>query len=135
MSLTITRSLEIITPQIARDLLAKNIQPDPIDSEKVDFFVKLMQSSFHTTPIQIDGAGNLTDGQHRLQAIVRTGLDVAMLVDRTEAHPNPCRRVSVASWGEIKCECGATSCNSKIHSSWCPKSMPNRGWYLKPKKG
>lgn len=65
-----------VTPQQAREWLAKNDANRHISSTTVNFYLKQMQDgTWHgerdTRPIAIDVNGNLIDGQHRLAAVVR----------------------------------------------------------------
>lgn len=79
--------LETITPQMAGFILANcNDQNRPIRKRSVDFLASEITSgswqSESADAICIDTDGNLVNGQHRLAAIVQSGIAVKMLVGR-----------------------------------------------------
>lgn len=72
-----------VTPDMARDLLSKNHYNRPINVVKVAKIVNDIKTGrFEIThqPIGIDEDGILVDGQHRLTAIVESGIPVDMFV-------------------------------------------------------
>ena len=72
-----------ITPEMAEDLLTKNIYNRPINRVKVERMINdIKASKFEMThqPIALDENGVLVDGQHRLTAIVESGIAVEMFV-------------------------------------------------------
>jgi len=76
---------EKITPAIARSILAMNIGNRNVRTSVVSKYAKDMKNGMWlTTPegIAIDKTGNLIDGQHRLHAIVESGVSQNMLVFR-----------------------------------------------------
>lgn len=76
---------EIITPSIARKYLALNRSNRPIRRQLVLQLADLMkQGKFYASHqgIAFYDTGELADGQHRLSAIVESGLDAEMLVTR-----------------------------------------------------
>lgn len=85
MSIGISTRTEIITPSIATAYLAFNKGNRPISKPRVDNFVKmLLAGRFKLTHqgIAFDTQGNMIDGQHRLHAIVDSGVAVWMQVTR-----------------------------------------------------
>ena len=75
----------IITPEIASAMLSKNRDNRSINNRIVTLLVKEMQAQqFHGDLglIITDRDGNLADGQHRLMAIVKSGLAQEMNVKR-----------------------------------------------------
>lgn len=72
-----------ITPEMASDLLEKNHYNRPLNRVKVFRMVNdIISGNFEIThqPIGIDEDGQLVDGQHRLTAIVESGMPVDMFV-------------------------------------------------------
>ena len=72
-----------VTPELAADWLKKNDHNRPLSRAAVEVHKRnLIGGNFRTTHqgIGLDSRGRLRDGQHRLQAIVETGIAVSMLV-------------------------------------------------------
>ena len=72
-----------VTPELAADWLKKNDHNRPLSRAAVEVHKRnLVAGNFRTTHqgIGLDSRGRLRDGQHRLQAIVETGLAASMLV-------------------------------------------------------
>ena len=85
MSHTLNTRQEIITPKLARTYLAMNRSNRPIRKHLVSQLASLMkQGRFHESHqgIAFYNTGELADGQHRLSAIVESGMIVKMLVTR-----------------------------------------------------
>jgi hypothetical protein len=82
----ITYGLELITPQVAaRTLESQNGVNRRLNKSAIRKLCKDMTAGKYLIThqgIAFDAAGNLLDGQHRLRAIVITGLSVWMLVSR-----------------------------------------------------
>lgn len=67
----------IVTPEIARALLDKNVNNRHLSSRRVDALVKVMQRGewqYNGDTIRISKSGRLLDGQHRLSAIEQSGM-------------------------------------------------------------
>ena len=72
-----------ITPEMAAEWLKKNQNNRPLSRAAVELHKRnLVSKAFRTTHqgIGLDSKGRLRDGQHRLQAIVETGIGATMLV-------------------------------------------------------
>lgn len=84
MSKKMVVKLELISPERAAALLAKNVPNNrAIVRSRVEQLAGLMADErFLTTPegIMLDEFGNLMDGQHRLSAVVMSGRTVEMYV-------------------------------------------------------
>lgn len=69
-----------ITPTVAEELLAKNVQNRSLKSGYVERFKRIIADGLwmpnNGESIKVDWDGNLRDGQHRLQAIVETGIEI-----------------------------------------------------------
>lgn len=79
----LTTKVELITPKKAEEYLGKNVSNRVVRSSVVEKFMKIIkEGNFHTTHqgIAFDVDGNLSDGQHRLMAIVAGGISVNMQV-------------------------------------------------------
>jgi len=79
----ITARVMAITPSLAERLLEKNINNRPFSKNNVTFLVKEMLKGnwkFGGEPIKFDSNGNLIDGQHRLKAIIDSGITCFFLV-------------------------------------------------------
>lgn len=82
---------ETITPQTASEMLRHNKVNRPIKKPNLDFLMRQMQDgSFccNGEPIIFDEDSNLVDGQHRLTAIVKTGISTNMLIVRNVPREN-----------------------------------------------
>lgn len=80
---TMTFYIEEITPDLAKEFLKKNSRNRPIRPTVVaDYVEQLKAGTFKTThqPIAFDPDGNLLDGQHRLTAIVESGISCVLAV-------------------------------------------------------
>jgi hypothetical protein len=76
---------ELITPELAAVLLERNDNNRNRRSDRVDKYGRAMSLGdwgLTGQPIIIDRNGNLMDGQHRLMAVVDTGISVWFLVVR-----------------------------------------------------
>lgn len=80
-----------ITPDQANDLLAYNRQNRPLSKRFIDDYAKQMKSGewkLDSSAITFNNEGILTNGQHRLSAIVQANVPVRMLVAfGVENHP------------------------------------------------
>lgn len=75
--------LVLITPHVAKQMLERNTNNRSLTIARVNEFVDLIITGrFQCTHqgIAIDSSGIVIDGQHRLAAIVKTGISVYMLV-------------------------------------------------------
>ena len=78
-------NFEVITPERAKQYLEHNTQNRPLSDIHVLALVNEMKkNNFHTTgeSIKFAESGELLDGQHRLMAIVKSGIKQDMLVIR-----------------------------------------------------
>ena len=83
--MTMITTVELITPEKAREYLKKNTKNRTIRSRHVDELMRDMKSGkFKLTHqgIAFDDDGVLIDGQHRLTAIALSGIPVQMMVTR-----------------------------------------------------
>lgn len=74
---------ELITPQRAKELLSKNKNNRPVNKRRVNALMNDISSgNWKVTPqgISVDKGGNLIDGQHRLEAVLRSNTAVPMIV-------------------------------------------------------
>lgn len=81
----ITTNVEVITPQIAAEYLKKNTRNRNVSDAVVRSYASTMQRGewkLNGESIKFDTEGVLTDGQHRLLAVVKSGIPVEMLVIR-----------------------------------------------------
>lgn len=73
----ITRTTEVITPEVAKLYLEKNIDNRKPSSNRVTFYAREMREGrwqYNGDAIRFDSDGKLRDGQHRLMACVRTNI-------------------------------------------------------------
>jgi hypothetical protein len=78
-------SEEVITPAIARRYLDANRSNRPMSRHVVAEYVSAMNGGewlFNGEAIKFDRDGQLVDGQHRLEAVVKSGKSIAFLVIR-----------------------------------------------------
>jgi len=72
-----------ITPEVATEMLSRNPYNRPIRSKTVDMYADDMRrGAWEETSqaITFDKDGNLLDGQHRLNAVIRSGVAINALV-------------------------------------------------------
>lgn len=77
--------VETITPQMAAELLARNIENRPLRASTVSRYAQEMTHGLWQVspqPIIVGTSGRLLDGQHRLTAVVKSGQTVQMAVAR-----------------------------------------------------
>lgn len=80
---TPTSAVMVISPKQARLWLEKNTMNRPINEGNLSFLTsEIQRNNFHITgeSIKIAEDGTLLDGQHRLMAIVKSGMAVKMFV-------------------------------------------------------
>jgi hypothetical protein len=73
----------IITPEFAKDILTRNYGNRPIRESSVRRYAKLMkEGKWEVThqAIALDKRGHLVDGQHRLNAVIKAGVPVTMVL-------------------------------------------------------
>lgn len=76
---------ELITPEIAQEMLKHNTNNRPINWKKVEEYAEAMKKGewkLHSQGIIFDPSGNLLTGQKRLWAVVYSGTSVYMRVSR-----------------------------------------------------
>lgn len=79
----ITSKTELITPELAYEMLLKNEDNRPINWRKVEEFAETMRRGkweLHGQGIVVDVKGNLLTGQKRLWAVIYAGINVYMTV-------------------------------------------------------
>lgn len=87
MKATIKAKMELITPALAKKWLETiNVNNRGISQNRVGQYTQLMQLGLwdenNGDPIQLDVDGNLVNGQHRLKAIVNSGVELKMFIVR-----------------------------------------------------
>lgn len=78
-------TLEEISPDLASGLLASNEKNRSLNAHHVQFLAAQMLAGawqMAGDPIRVASSGRLLDGQHRLSAIVQTGITLSMVVIR-----------------------------------------------------
>ena len=81
----ITDTTEIITPQLAEEMLKKNRSNRPVNWKKVEEYATIMQEGqweLHAQGIILDPGGNIITGQTRLWAVIYSGVQVPMRISR-----------------------------------------------------
>lgn len=81
----LTASVDIITPEQAQAYLDNNAKHRPIKDKKVAEYMAQMQDGawkLNGKAICFDSTGRLLNGQHRLSAVVRSGVSLTTLVVR-----------------------------------------------------
>ena len=82
-----------VTPEMAAAWLAKNPNRRPLDIYRAEEYARKMRAGEWTErdrrerPLIVAEDGTLLNGQHRLAAIVQTGLTVRMTVRRVRQLP------------------------------------------------
>ena len=69
----------VLTPDMARDMMRKNTHNRPIKRNHLAFLIREMVEGrwkMNGDPIRIGKDGSLIDGQHRLVAIIQTGISI-----------------------------------------------------------
>lgn len=75
--------IELITPERARDLLINNLENRPVSKVNVDRIANAISKGewkINGDAISVCKDGTLLDGQHRLHAIVKTGIPIESFV-------------------------------------------------------
>lgn len=73
----------LVTPELATEWLRRNTRNRPIRQARVNMIVRAMragQFQYNGDTIRFDHTGSLLDGQHRLTAVVESGIATHMLV-------------------------------------------------------
>lgn len=73
----VTMNLKMVTPEIAKEYLTKNTNNRPVSLKTVEYYAEQMRKGLWTvTPesISFDKFGRLLNGQHRLNAIIVSGV-------------------------------------------------------------
>jgi hypothetical protein len=73
----------MITPDMAQDMLESNTSNRPIKRNHLSFLVREIEAGRwkkNGDPIRIGNDGSLVDGQHRLLAVVQSGIPIATLL-------------------------------------------------------
>ncbi|GAA1278644.1 hypothetical protein [Saccharothrix xinjiangensis] len=81
----ILSGIYILTPEVATEILGRNIDNRPLDRHTVEMYASAMvrgEWKLSHQGIAVDHQGVLLDGQHRLAAVVKSGKSVPMLVIR-----------------------------------------------------
>lgn len=81
--MTITSTVQVITPDLAARLLEHNDKNRPVNDRYVHELASAIQAGewrLNGEPIILNGDGSLLDGQHRLLAIIRADVPVPALV-------------------------------------------------------
>jgi hypothetical protein len=82
-------NVENISPDMAADLLTRNLTNRTIRPARISRYAALMLADkwrLNGEAIVVDEHNNLMDGQHRLHAIVESGCTVPMVVSRNVPH-------------------------------------------------
>lgn len=82
---SLTSSVELITPEIAREMLKSNAGNRPVSRRHVQTLVRAIKSGefvVNGEAIKFGVDGRLIDGQHRLLAIIEAGIAIRSLVIR-----------------------------------------------------
>jgi hypothetical protein len=81
----IVDTTELITPEVAYEMLLKNKNNRPINWQRVEEYAAIMAAGgweLHAQGIILDNDGNLLTGQKRLWAVIYSGMSVYMRVSR-----------------------------------------------------
>ena len=130
--------IELVTPEIAEQWLAKNIHNRNLNERQIDRLARAMKDGdwwFTGDPVQFAPDGTLLNGQHRLNAIIASGTPVEMLVVRgilpkaQEAMDMGARRSLAAILklrGEVECNSLAALLNTvyKYDHRWHSMAVP-----------
>ncbi|MEX2599279.1 MAG: hypothetical protein WD533_06450 [Dehalococcoidia bacterium] len=86
----VTRQIETITPDRARQLLTLNRHNKPVDWAKVHKYAAAMRAGRWDPlkgSIKVYRDELIVDGQHRLYAVIEAGIPVKMRVKQRAAYP------------------------------------------------
>lgn len=83
----LTLETVLVTPQMAKELLSNQIYPNrPLIQERVHFLAEQIKRGLWSEStgqnIKITDTGKLCDGQHRLHAIIKTGMPLQLEIRR-----------------------------------------------------
>lgn len=80
-----TAEVYVVTPAVAKRWLARNVRNRRVGQADVDKYARDMTAGkwqITGEAIKFDTNGALSDGQHRLQAVIKSGVSVPMLIVR-----------------------------------------------------
>jgi len=128
--------VQLITPEKAKQLLALNVCNRHLVEGNVEFFTQqLLEGSWKLTHqgIAITKSGHLADGQHRLTAIVKTGVAVEMMVttdldDEAFAVLDTGRARRAADAISIVGGKNSSHVANAIRLAYCYENWPDRVW-------
>ncbi|MEU6475544.1 hypothetical protein ABZ858_01410 [Streptomyces sp. NPDC047017] len=106
----------MVTPELARDWLRRNISNRPLSRQTVTQLAKAIERrewKLTHQGIAFDENGNLVDGQHRLQAVVKAGIPVEILV----VHGVPRSAFTVMDTGRKRTGRDALSLAGEVNSN------------------
>jgi hypothetical protein len=86
----VVTAIELITPDVAKDLLARNVLNRGVRTRQVRQIAEAMAAGrwdFNGESIKIAEDGTLLDGQHRLMGVCEAGVAIQMVVVRGLAAP------------------------------------------------
>ncbi len=75
--------VRVITPKIAREMLKQNPNNRSVNKRHIKFLADQMKNNqwlFDAQPIRLTNSGSLLDGQHRLNAIIESGVSQEFLI-------------------------------------------------------
>jgi hypothetical protein len=81
----IVTTTELITPDVAKDMLKRNTKNRPVNWRKVEEYAAIMRAGrwrLHDQGIMLDVEGNVLTGQKRLWAIIQADVNIYMRVSR-----------------------------------------------------
>ena len=81
----IITTTELVTPDIAKEMLRRNSKNRPVNWHKVEEYAAIMREGrwrLHDQGIMLDGDGNILTGQKRLWAVIKAGVNIYMRVSR-----------------------------------------------------
>lgn len=79
---------QVVTPEMAAEMLRHNVLNRRLNKTRVQTLISAIKNGTWTEspqPICFDKDGNLIDGQHRLEAIVRAEVPVVMTIAEHDA--------------------------------------------------
>lgn len=81
----IVTTTELITPDIAKDMLKRNNKNRPVNWRKVEEYAEVMRSGrwrLHDQGVMFDTQGNILTGQKRLWAVIKAGVNIYLRISR-----------------------------------------------------
>lgn len=142
-STTFKTTLKLITPELAEELLAGNVNNRHISKRQLERMVDAMKNDqwkANGETIKISDKGRLLDGQHRLTAVVHSGVSCLMLlcegVEETAVDTIDIgKRRTFGDWLNINGEENPAQLSAALHKLAIYRTYYSQNYYVNGRVG